>query len=531
MIGRTQAGQWQGSLLANQWMETWRQLTQAARHMAVITLGKVRRGEQTIRARINIENTRQLKQAGFSVGTRFRVSVTDGMVEVVRDPASGTNTIAPKRFARRDGSETLGERLDLRSDDIFDAFAGQERVLALYLDGRLVFLHLPTTAANVARRSQLVDSVERGRLRTAALYAGIGTLDAALHEGLAQSGLSTAMAFANDSWDLAIGAMLESNPACTAQTRTFAGGIEQFLASGATLQDIDMVVLGIPCKGASRLNVATRDLPEMHNIAGHQVLNAVMALQRLNFPPLVLVENVTAYADTVSLSMLRRVLEEQGYQTELVGDRDDQGRYRGINSNDYGDIERRVRMALLAYPQGITLTFAGMRKTGPSTRTVGDIRLPEHQVAPAEYAKGLNLSSAAKQAKGWKNRVIDDSATTTPSLSADCWKQRVEDPKFRHPHAPEKCRLPLPEEHAALKGHDPRLINALPANSAAHTALGNGTAKRCWVEFGRVLGKELRRVCAALARSGSCGASPWHEAVQRGGDLFAEDSFVVPSLP
>jgi DNA (cytosine-5)-methyltransferase 1 len=30
----------------------------------------------------------------------------------------------------------------------------------------------------------------------------------------------------------------------------------------------------------------------MHPIAGHQVLSAVMALQQLEFPPLVLVENV-----------------------------------------------------------------------------------------------------------------------------------------------------------------------------------------------------------------------------------------------
>lgn len=249
--------------------------------------------------------------------------------------------------------------------------------------------------------------------------------------------------------------------------------------------------MGIPCKGASKLNVATRDMPEFHPWAGHQVINAAMALQQMNFPPLVLVENVAAYAETASFSMLRRVLEEQGYQTALIGDKDAEGSYTGINSNDFGDIERRVRMALLAYPKGVTLSFDAMEKAGASRLTVGDIRLPECEVDPAEYEKGAHLFSAHKLAGGWKNRIAEDHDTKTSSLSAGCWKQRVEDPKFRHPTDANKVRLPLPEEHAALTGHNKSIINSLPANTHAHTALGNGTAKSCWVALARRLGLQL----------------------------------------
>ena len=478
-------------------VERMNSLAKRAKHMAIVTVSKMKVGTAEPRGRINIENSRQLKEAGFPVGTRFNVNYQPGYVEAVKD-SFGTNAIAPKRFAKRDGSETVGERFDLRSKQIHEHFAGEEKVLALYLADRIVFLHLPTVSRNLQRLEKLKSAVQRGKLRTAAFYSGLGTLDAALHDGFAKAGLETEIAMANDSWSVALDALLNDHPAAGKSTRTFTGGIEQFIASGTRLTDVDLFVAGIPCKGASKLNLATRDLPEMHPWAGHQVLNAVLALERADFPPLVLFENVTAYANTVSLSMLRRLLEEQGYQTELVGDVAEDGTYQGLDSTHYGEIERRRRMALLAYPKGITLSMGSMVKSGPSTKTIGDIRLPESEVDGKEYEKGLHLNREEKKAKGWRNRIVDDTANVTPSMSADCWKQRIEDPKFKHPVDLGKCRLPLPEEHAALKGQNVSLINSLVANSHAHTALGNGAAKKVWVEFARTLGLELRRQMPTL---------------------------------
>lgn len=478
-------------------VERMHALTKRAQHMAIVTVSKLKVGTEELRGRINIENSKQLKEAGFPAGTKFNVTYQPGFIEAVR-AVEGNNTIVEKRFMRRDGTERLGERFDLRSKQVHEHFAGEEKVLALYLPDRIVFLHLPTVNRNLQRLERLKSAIQRGKLRTAAFYSGIGTLDAALHAGFKKAGIETEIAFANDSWHVAIDGMLNDHPAVTKATRTFMGGIEQFLASGARLTDVDMFIAGIPCKGASKLNVETRDLPEMHPWAGHQVLNAVLALERMNFPSLVLFENVTAYANTVSLSMLRRLLEEQGYDTELVGDTAEDGSYQGLDSSQYGDLERRRRMALLAYPAGVRVAMGAMVKTGPSTLSVGDIRLPEANVDPAEYEKGKHLNRQEKVDKGWRNRIVEDSAVVTPSMSADCWKQRIEDPKFKHPSDPHKCRLPLPEEHAALKGQDPKLINSLVANSHAHTALGNGAVKKVWTEFARTLGVELRKHLPAL---------------------------------
>ena len=468
-----------------------RHLIQSAQHAAVVSLQKFSIGGQVLRSRLNVENAHKLQSSGLTPGVRFNAYYAPGIIEIVKDDA-GTNVVSPKRLVKRDGSVQIGGRIDLRSLQVHENLGAEERVLALYLSGRIVFLHLPSVARNCDRIQRLLESVESGRIQTVSLYSGVGTLDAALHEGFAKAGLESTTLLANDSWEDAIDCLLDNNPATTRATKSFAGGIEQFIASGMRIPGATMVNIGMVCKGASRLNVLTRDLPEMHPVAGHQVLNAVMAIQQLEFPPLVLFENVLAWTDTVSFSMLRRALNDQGYQTTLAGDTDEQENYAGLNSNDYGDIERRVRMALLAFPAGIDISLKGMRKSGPSTKTVGDIRLPEELIDPSEYQKGAHLASEQKIANRWHMRVADDTDNRTPSLSAGCWKQRVEDARLRHPTNPQKSRLPLPEEHARLKGHDPKLVNSLTSNSHAHTALGNGTAKRCWVEFARALGEELR---------------------------------------
>ncbi|MFP3637839.1 DNA cytosine methyltransferase [Paraburkholderia sp. SIMBA_054] len=475
-----------------------KQMIGSAHHAAVVSLQNYSIGGQVLRSRLNVENARKLQSSGLTPGARFTARYAPGIIEVVKDE-TGTNVVSPKRFFKRDGSVELGGRIDLRSLQVHENLAGLESVIALYLPGRVVFMHLPSVARNCDRIERLLYAVHSGKVRSVALYSGVGTLDAALHEGFATAGLASETVLANDSWEGGIDCLLSDNPASTQATKSFAGGIQEFIASGMRVPETTLVSLGVPCRGASRLNVQTRDLPEMHAEAGHQVLNAVMAIQQLEFPPLVLVENVLAWTDTVSFSMLRRVLTEQGYQTMLVGGTDEQGVYTGLNSNDYGDIERRVRMALLAYPAGIDLSLDGMRKSGPSTLMVADIRLPEELVDPAEYEKGAHLSSEQKIANGWRMRVVDDTDNSTPSLSAGCWKQRVEDARFRHPVDPSKSRLPMPEEHAKLKGHDPKIVNSLMMNSHAHTALGNGTAKHCWVEFARALGEELRAKMGDMA--------------------------------
>ncbi|HEY0943934.1 MAG TPA: hypothetical protein VGD81_01660, partial [Opitutaceae bacterium] len=173
----------------------------------------------------------------------------------------------------------------------------------------------------------------------------------------------------------------------------------------------------------------------------------------------------------------------------------DDGKYRGFNGADFGDFERRKRMALLAFPPEIApfLDWSRMERR-MNARAVSEIRVPEEQVPREEYGKGRCL--ALKAAKRRPNNIVEDSATTTPPLSSECFKQRPEDPKFRHPTDPTRSRLPLPEEHARLKGQPETLVRAIPWNSLAHTALGNGTTRKVWEQLSFALGCALRAAVA-----------------------------------
>lgn len=469
-------------------------------HISTVTLSSAVDG----RPRLNIENRDFLAQSGLKAGASFRPEFGADFIFLrhQKRAAWDSMTVSPKVYANRDGSTTTGSRVDLRRAQIADVFGNEATLLVAYCSEGVLITLLPTRKAARRRWEQLTRAAQRGELTTGSLYSGIGTLDAAAHAGLEEAGFTATSLFANDFWELALEAMRADNPA--RPVRALACGVEQVvtMADEIALAAPEILIMGVPCKGASRLNIQHREAPELHPIVGHQVLNVAMFLRALKFAPsIILIENVTAWADTVSCAMLTRVLEEQGYAVKLVGDRDGDT-YRGLNGADFGDMERRRRMALLAYPPELEphLDFSIMRRRKSST-TIADIRLAEGSISPGEYEKGLHLDAKSIATAGTRNsrqnRIVNDSDTTTPSLSSECYKMRVEDPKFRHPNDPTKWRLPKPEEHARLKGQPEALIRSLSADTLAHVALGNGTTRKVWLEFFRALGLSLRAATLA----------------------------------
>jgi DNA (cytosine-5)-methyltransferase 1 len=228
--------------------ERLKSLIDSAFHAAVVSIQNFRIGGQLLRSRLNVENTRKLQSAGLTPGVRFTAHYAPGIIDLVKDEG-GANVVSPKRLVKRDGSVELGGRIDLRSLQVHENLGDEESALALYLPGRIVFLHLPSVARNCDRIQRLLDAVNAGQIQTVALYAGVGTLDAALHEGFAKAGLESETVLANDFWEGAIDCLLADNPASGRKTKSFAGGIEQFIASGMRVPGTTMVTIGIPAKG------------------------------------------------------------------------------------------------------------------------------------------------------------------------------------------------------------------------------------------------------------------------------------------
>ncbi|WP_318493497.1 hypothetical protein [Photobacterium leiognathi] len=355
---------------------------------------------------------------------------------------------------------------------------------------------VPTELNNILRREQLVTAIKSGRLSATSIFSGIGTLDCALQDGFAQHGLELNTLVANDCWDKATTGYLSNlqNMHSGASVVSHTVGIEQLIAGQAVdLSNTDLLVAGLVCKGASKLNVATRDLPESHREAGHQFINVLMLMAQSGFSvPMLLVENVVPYTSTIGYMLLCRVLEEQGYQCVLVGDHSGTA-YDGINGHAYGDFERRKRMCLLVLPSGVEFEQSGLEKyKSINQRTIAQIREPECMIDQKDYTKGQNLFSEKKRSKGWRTKIVQDTETSTHVLSAQCYKQRSEDPRFAHPEG-EGSRIPTVIEHARLKGHPESMIDALPLQTHAHEALGNGVMRKAFVAVGAVIAQNMKR--------------------------------------
>ncbi|MCG3883253.1 DNA cytosine methyltransferase [Photobacterium leiognathi] len=471
-------------------------LINKALHVAELSLQMIKStsSNEKIPARVNIENRHKLAASGFTPGVKYDVSIKPDRI-VFKISENGTNTVSPKVFRLRNG-EVVGSRCDVRQAEVAEKFGCAGKLMVFYMKGYLVITASAIAINNNRRIERLRKAIAERKIETFSLYSGIGTLDSAIHDGFKLGGVNARLIGVNDSWGKAVSCLLADNPCSSASTKSYTMGLESLIAmGGGNIGDAVMINAGIVCKGASKLNVATRDLPELHDTAGHQVLNLVMALQAAKWQtPLIHAENVVAWTDTVSCSMLERVLVEQGYDVVYIGAQNEGG-YAGLDLSEYGEIEKRVRMSLLAYPKGLgdfDMSFLDRFRTGNSTKTIADIRLPESRIDQSDYDKGKNLFSEKKRSKGWKVRVMSESANVTPSLSAGCWRQRVEDPRFKHP-SDHRSRIPVPEEHCALKGHDDSIIESMPYATNAHTALGNGVARKPWIAVGYAIVSNIKR--------------------------------------
>ena len=456
-------------------------------HASTLTIGKAKASGA---GRFNIENIKQLSDSGFVPGVKYNFEKRENNTYAIVRSDFGDNTVSAKEFRTRNSSVKKGSRIDVRRLELAEKF--QQKYMVLYYDGIILFVPPASTSNNIERINRLKNAFEHKKLNKISLYSGIGSLDEALSQGMKDAGIQTNLVAANDSWNNAVDALINSNPVGNKATKSYTMGIEELIAFGQLPTDnIHMLSVGIPCQGASKLNVGQRDLPEMHPVAGHQIINLAMILQILKWKvPLILIENVLAWSRTVSCSMIKRVFQEQGYAVSFVGEYKNDI-YKGITSSDYGELEKRTRMCMIAYPKGMSLDVSVLNEyKQANSKSVGDMRIDESLIDPREYEKGRNLDSASKRAKGWKNRIVNDSDTVIPSTSASCYKQRPEDPKLKHPNL-NKSRLSVPEEHAGFKGIDSSLIELMPYSSNAHKALGNGANRKMWRAVGGMIGWSL----------------------------------------
>lgn len=444
-------------------------------------------------ARLNVENVSKLAEIGLVPGQRFNVTYEDGKITVDVDK-NGERVISAKVYKYRRG-DVIGSRLDLKNMKVAESVGEQQVMLAIYSPNRLVFCLMPIAQQIAARTKQLLEIFKFKRpIRCGSMFSGVGMGDIGVESGLSKAGLKSKLTFVNDIDPLSINTLVANNPTyIKGVTNTYAMDIHQL--SGHELDGVDILTAGIVCKNSSKLNVAQRDEPERCQNYGHLFVSFLNAMSANKWRvPIVVIENVVAYASTIGFGIIQRLFEIQGYDFYIADpESQDLHSYQGVNSLEYGALEGRKRLFAIFVTKGIPMSFSALNALKRAcTLTVGDIREDESMFSDVDYNIGNGLKTAFER-KGRKNNLSFNTDRTVKTITAGHYRGRAEDPYPVHPTNPTRFRFFTNIEIARIKQMPEDLVDGVAAKKHRGTMLGNGIIKGACEAVFFCIGESLLR--------------------------------------
>lgn len=422
--------------------------------------------------------------SGFAPGSNFVVIAQAGRV-VIRLAAQGDRTVSRKVYR----SGTVAPVLDVNSERDLKPLAGCQAVRVIFGDGEVIITPLASEIRRVRRLRRLRDKLDAGLpLETAGIAAGAGVLTSAIHEGLHQAGLSVHAAIHNEIREDLCDHALEVNDALSVDTIMVNVPLQELAFDTEVLDqlgEVDILELGLPCSGASVAGRAKRGLqhPEAHPDVGHLVAPALALLVKLN-PVVAIFENVPAYSNTASASIIRQQLRDLGYSTHE----------RELLATDFGDLEARKRWCMVAVTRGMAFDVDAIPLPSLPDRSLASAFDPLDTVA-ADWSEmtGLKAKEARDLAAGkcFRMQVFTGQESSINTLTKGLAKNRSTDPKIQHPTQPELLRVPTPGEHARFKGIPERMIRGL-SKTVAHQLLGQSVCRAPFRALATHVGHAIR---------------------------------------
>jgi DNA (cytosine-5)-methyltransferase 1 len=241
-----------------------------------------------------------------------------------------------------------------------------------------------------------------------------------------------------------------------------------------------------PCQGASLSGRSKNKIKyaEEHPKVGELFVHLIKIIEKSN-PFAVLIENVPEYLSTISMTVIRNVLDRLGYSINET-----------IVDNQMGSFEQRKRMCLLGITKGFDFDFAQLQPSRERENTLGemldDIPLDSPMWSEMTYIFEKEKRDLAA-GKGFKTQIKDGSATSIGCISAGYAKIRSTELKILHPTNPQLFRLVTVEEHARVKSVPSHLIKDIPSVTLGHHILGNSVIHAAFVSVGQLLGSQIRQ--------------------------------------
>lgn len=408
-----------------------------------------------------------LAKAGFAKGQTYEPTLSQHGLVLRLDPL-GTRVVSAK--VSRTGVEI--PVMDLNSHKVLGMFAGQSTVKVLISEGEIQLLPVQTHTRIEARLAAFRELMAAGQaLPIGSVAHGIGTLSRAIHEGLALEGLRSRLAFAIEIDDDLLQHAAQKNPVWDDQTLFVGASLQNVVFDDqlrATLpRSLFCLEAGIPCSGASVAGRAKRklQLPEDHPLVGSFVVPLLALIAHCN-PLTISLECVVPYLSTASASLLRAILGDLGYDVhETV-----------IHAEEFGAMEGRKRMAMVAVTKGIPFSFQQLVKPPIKHHSLGDyledIPLSDPRWRPMEGLKA-HAERHREAGNGFAMQVFYPEDTRVGTITAQYARVRPTDPRLGNHERPELLRQFTSLEHARIKGQWPEMLEGV-CETDAHRYAGQG---------------------------------------------------------
>jgi DNA (cytosine-5)-methyltransferase 1 len=450
-------------------------------------------GEHRGKKRLWLEGNR-LARTGISPGQRFNL-VAGKKSLTLHFTDEGTYKVS-----RRKRGEAVLPVIDITAGELAQALGRVERVRVVVRGNRVDITIHHHDLAESDRMGRLLQSLTQGKpLEIGSIAHGGGILDHAIHTGLADAGIPSRLAFANELEGAYLEASLANNPVWDDDSIAIEGPMEG--VEWHKLPPIHLLCAGLPCTGASLSGRAKNglDRAEAHETAGSLFVAFLNAIQTLR-PAMVLLENVPPYQSTTSMMVIRHVLTGIGYDVQETI----------LDGHALGALERRDRLCMVAVSKGIEVDLEALQPARQRESSLAAVLEP-HEAVEARYKTYDYL--AAKEArdlssgKGFRRQLLDGTEDGVGTIGRGYAKARSTEPFVRHPEDSGLSRLLTKEEHARVKTVPEMLIHGL-SETVSHEILGQGVVHCAFRAVGRLLGDCLQRLREQHLKGGLVSQAP-----------------------
>lgn len=434
--------------------------------LSIARLGADKRGNP----RIWLEG-KHLARAGFTPAARYELIIDEEQRAItLRLAANGERLVSRKMR----GATELPV-IDLANSRLLEPFEGLENVTVRFSEGAVTISPRASDLRRLARIERLRNRLKSGQpLAVGSVSTGLGVLALAMHQGLEAAGLQSDLKFSVEIDERYIDQCALANPAWGADTIPVNAPMQEVAFDATALQalpKVDILEAGIPCTAHSLAGRAKKALakPEDDPNAGHLVAGFLAIVAAVN-PAIVLVENVPQYLTSASFAILSNQLKEWGYDVQTTV----------LRGADFGCIEHRNRMAMIAMSEGIDFDLDSLIAPDAPSQRLGDFLEDIPTDSPLwstmSYLREKEERDIAA-GKGFRMQTYDADAEKIGTVTRGYGKVRSTDPKVKHPTDPQLLRQLTPIEHARIKGVPEEMIAGLSV-TAAHEMLGQSILAR-----------------------------------------------------